>query len=58
MPVTQLPRIVFVPVDTTAHATHTIYRVRNDDDDDDDDARMLRNLPTVWLKAVTPACAE
>jgi len=56
MPVTQLPRIVFVPADTTAHhATHTIYRVHGGDDDD---ARMLRNLPTVRLKAVIPACAE
>lgn len=47
---------MFVPVGTTAHATHTIYRVHNDDDGDGD-AKVPRNLPTVWIKTVTPACA-
>jgi len=52
--VTQLPRIVFMPVGTTARTAHTIYRVH----DGDGNAKVPRDLPTVWIKAVTPACAE
>lgn len=52
--VTQLPCIVFVPVGTTRR---TIYRVQEDDGDGDGKAKVPRDLPMVWIKAVTPACA-